>query len=216
MEKLSPKPLVIPLLCAIVILSILSASATPSVSRSAPATAKRGSTVQINLSIDVPGGDLTQVLGIQENTSSVSIQSSSNGVEIGNTVEWVLLNNSPGNFWYEQVEDEDVTSVLQLQNQNLYYRIRIPAAYSQPNVTFEGITLSANETEILGSISMPVSGILGDATGDDHVNFDDLATLASAYNTETGDPLFNGNADFNEEGNVDFDDLAILASNYNN
>jgi fibronectin-binding autotransporter adhesin len=54
--------------------------------------------------------------------------------------------------------------------------------------------------------------LLGDATLDGTVNFDDLLKLAAAYNT-SGQEWYNG--DFTNDGAVNFDDLLKLAANYN-
>jgi hypothetical protein len=54
--------------------------------------------------------------------------------------------------------------------------------------------------------------LIGDATRDRVVNFDDLLALAKNYNG-TGKTLAQG--DFNADGTVNFDDLLLLAKNYN-
>ena len=53
----------------------------------------------------------------------------------------------------------------------------------------------------------------GDANHDEHVNFDDLITLAQNYNGLAGKTWTMG--DFTGEGAVNFDDLIILAQHYN-
>jgi hypothetical protein len=54
--------------------------------------------------------------------------------------------------------------------------------------------------------------MLGDATGDGAINFDDLLVLATNYN-QSGRTTSQG--DFSYDGTVNFDDLLILAARYN-
>jgi hypothetical protein len=63
-----------------------------------------------------------------------------------------------------------------------------------------------------GDIVIDVNFLLGDATGDGAVNFDDLLVLAANYN-QSGRTTAQG--DFNYDGAVNFDDLLILAARYN-
>ena len=60
-----------------------------------------------------------------------------------------------------------------------------------------------------------VAEVPGDADGDGNVDYDDLLILAVAYNTETGDDLYDSRADFDSDEDVDYDDLLVLAVNYN-
>lgn len=54
----------------------------------------------------------------------------------------------------------------------------------------------------------------GDITDDNAVNLDDFLLLASAYETEPGDPNWYEMADLDGLGRVDLDDFLILASTY--
>jgi hypothetical protein len=56
--------------------------------------------------------------------------------------------------------------------------------------------------------------LLGDATLDGAVDFNDLVKLAQNYNTASGVEAW-GSGDFTYDGNVDFNDLVKLAQNYN-
>jgi autotransporter-associated beta strand protein len=56
--------------------------------------------------------------------------------------------------------------------------------------------------------------LLGDATLDGVVDFNDLVKLAQNYNIADGTRLWN-TGDFTYDGNVDFNDLVKLAQNYN-
>ena len=54
----------------------------------------------------------------------------------------------------------------------------------------------------------------GDVNHNDCVNVYDLAKLAVAGDSSTGNIRFNPDADFNGDGNINFDDLAMLAANW--
>jgi hypothetical protein len=56
--------------------------------------------------------------------------------------------------------------------------------------------------------------LLGDATLDATVDFNDLAKLAQNYNNVDGARVWS-DGDFTYDGNVDFNDLAAMAQNYN-
>ena len=56
--------------------------------------------------------------------------------------------------------------------------------------------------------------LLGDATLDGTVNFNDLVNLAQNYNIVNGTRTWY-TGDFTYDGNVDFNDLVKLAQNYN-
>jgi hypothetical protein len=56
--------------------------------------------------------------------------------------------------------------------------------------------------------------LLGDATLDGAVDFNDLVHLAQNYNTQPGPGAWS-QGDFNDDGNIDFNDLTALAQNYN-
>ena len=54
----------------------------------------------------------------------------------------------------------------------------------------------------------------GDANGDNMINALDLAILAPAYFSSTGDPGWDARADLNKDGTINALDLACLAPNY--
>jgi hypothetical protein len=56
--------------------------------------------------------------------------------------------------------------------------------------------------------------IRGDVNGDFKVDGKDVAAIAKAYNTKTGDLLWNPNADINGDDKVDGKDIAIVAKYY--
>lgn len=74
-----------------------------------------------------------------------------------------------------------------------------------------------NETSIednvfeAGSIAIT---ILGDVNGDFSVNFFDLVIVATSYNSQPNDPIWEPNADLNLDNQVDVYDLVMLATNY--
>ena len=55
----------------------------------------------------------------------------------------------------------------------------------------------------------------GDVNDDNVCDVDDLGLLALAFNTVSGDMLWNTNADLNSDDQVDVDDLGLLALNFN-
>jgi hypothetical protein len=63
-------------------------------------------------------------------------------------------------------------------------------------------------------ITVTGNGIFGDLNGDGSVGLTDLAMLASAYGTLSGEAGFRAGADLNSNGEVDLGDLAILAGNW--
>ncbi len=54
----------------------------------------------------------------------------------------------------------------------------------------------------------------GDANGDNQISGADLAILAPAYFSSTGDPDWDARADFNKDGTISGADLACMAPNY--
>jgi autotransporter-associated beta strand protein len=82
---------------------------------------------------------------------------------------------------------------------------------------FEGSTLGATGgtyrgVTVDGTSVIVARTVLGDATMDGTVNFDDLLALAKNYNSTTGTWV---QGDFDYNGTVNFDDLLGLAKNYN-
>jgi hypothetical protein len=64
---------------------------------------------------------------------------------------------------------------------------------------------------IMGTV---VNECAGDIDGDGDTDLADLAALLAAYDTCTGDPGFNPDADFDTSGCVDLSDLAFLLADY--
>jgi fibronectin-binding autotransporter adhesin len=82
---------------------------------------------------------------------------------------------------------------------------------------FEGSTLGATGgtfrgVSVDGTSVVVARTVLGDATMDGTVNFDDLLALAKNYNSTTATWV---QGDFDYSGTVNFDDLLGLAKNYN-
>jgi hypothetical protein len=87
-----------------------------------------------------------------------------------------------------------------------------------PDGNYEAVVLASGVSDLahnamVSSYTVSFSVLAGDATGDQSVNFSDLAVLAQHYNTMGGMTYAQG--DFNYDGNVDFLDLALLAQRYN-
>ncbi len=55
----------------------------------------------------------------------------------------------------------------------------------------------------------------GDTNGDNIVDFQDLNTVVSAFNTTSQDSGYNASADFDGDGDVDFADLNIVLGSFN-
>jgi len=90
-------------------------------------------------------------------------------------------------------------------------------------VTTGNYTLSANTTQIPGETDTADNNftngvvrvkLLGDTDGDNDVDSSDLFTLAAAYGSKKGQPLYKENCDFDLDGDVDSADLFALAANY--
>lgn len=69
---------------------------------------------------------------------------------------------------------------------------------------------AANIVDI--SLNWPV----GDITGDDHVDVEDLLYLVEAFGTVPGDPAYDDRCDFNSDGSVDVVDLLTLIESFGN
>jgi acid phosphatase len=78
-----------------------------------------------------------------------------------------------------------------------------------PDATTTFLSQPADATSLLVRLTL-----LGDATLDGAVDFNDLVHLAQNYNTQPGPGAWL-QGDFNYDGNVDFNDLTALAQNYN-
>ena len=66
-----------------------------------------------------------------------------------------------------------------------------------------------------GAHSLDMGTLLeGDATQDGRISATDLAILATAYGTQTGEAGYDTRADFNSDGRISVSDLALLATNY--
>ena len=73
-----------------------------------------------------------------------------------------------------------------------------------------GQTIAAGATNLIFGAMLP-----GDVVDDNAVDGVDLSALIAAYNTVSGNPQYNPNADFNCDGVVDGIDLSALIANYN-
>ena len=73
-----------------------------------------------------------------------------------------------------------------------------------------------NQTIAAGTTALAFGALsAGDINGDNVVDGVDLSALIAAYNSLSGNPAYNPNADFDCNGNVDGVDLSALISNYN-
>lgn len=54
----------------------------------------------------------------------------------------------------------------------------------------------------------------GDGNGDGVIGLDDFLLLAASYETNSGDPGFDPDSDYDESGRVDLDDFLLLAAGY--
>src|SRR5262249_16703578 len=109
------------------------------------------------------------------------------------------------------------TRLLDLQADGSFTLTNIPARTY--NLAVEGskwlrkvVAVDTTQGDVSG-LSVPL--LAGDVTGDNVVDIDDLGELANAFNTASGDPLYDANADLTCDGVVDVDDLGLLALNFN-
>jgi parallel beta-helix repeat protein len=88
------------------------------------------------------------------------------------------------------------------------------------DITFDNVTLSLtgqlyDGTRFQGSCLMRVSALTGDVNCDGKVSLQDLQLLAGAYNSHSGDPGWNGNANFAEPwDSIGLTDLVTVAIYY--
>lgn len=75
-------------------------------------------------------------------------------------------------------------------------------------------TVTATHFEINGAPEIDLSFISGDCDNNDIINTDDYLILSSAFDTSTGEPGFNAQADIDGSGTVTTDDYLILSSNF--
>ena len=66
----------------------------------------------------------------------------------------------------------------------------------------------------LDKITPTIQLLPGDVDRDCDVDSDDLTLFIASYGKYRGEPGYNSNADFNNNGKVDYEDLLILAKNY--
>jgi uncharacterized repeat protein (TIGR02543 family) len=88
------------------------------------------------------------------------------------------------------------------------YEVAVKADYYLQSVETLIILPGANS----GSFGQQLAG---DADGDNMVGLLDFSLLASAYGTQSSDPLFNIATDFNGDGSVGLLDFSLLAANFN-
>lgn len=203
------------IICILFITSLAGvAFAQVSVSRDLPSTVKRGSNMEVSVSVNVDENDLPNALGLSETTpSGVTVsEPSSNGVVFGDTTEWLFLKQD---LLTEILAYLTSVSLDALEDSTVTYTVRIPKDYSESSLSFEGVYLvGSTSSSIGGDQSVTVSGIYGDTNNDDTVDYYDLLALASAYSSSQGDDNYNSNTDFNGDGTVNFSDLLVLADNY--
>ncbi|MFQ6068230.1 MAG: CARDB domain-containing protein, partial [Candidatus Bathyarchaeia archaeon] len=82
-------------------------------------------------------------------------------------------------------------------------------AYAEP---VEGETETADNTFVDGWVFVTISG---DVDGDRDVDIFDIVRMASAYNSQEGDPKYDPNCDIDGDGDVDIFDIVAAAGNYN-
>ena len=75
---------------------------------------------------------------------------------------------------------------------------------------------AANNLSDLGNVLAITTtpSVVGDLTGDGHVNVVDLLTLADGWASQTGDPRYDAVSDLNDDGDVDMADLLLVAAHW--
>lgn len=92
------------------------------------------------------------------------------------------------------------------------YTLVIAGPDRKPVFLVEGLAMNVvnGETTNLASVILST----GDISGDNAVSLVDLSNLAAAYDSTTGQPKWNANADLNNDGRVGIIDLTLLATNW--
>ena len=54
----------------------------------------------------------------------------------------------------------------------------------------------------------------GGVNADRKVDMKDIAAIAKAFGSKTGDPLYNPNYDIDDNGKIDMKDIAVAAKNF--
>jgi len=123
-----------------------------------------------------------------------------------------------------------VTIALAQQKQEFTEEVEtIPDIWPVPRPRYPKITVAQGvglnkvsmETESvvfvkieLDKITPTIQLLPGDVDRDCDVDSDDLNLFIASYGKYRGEPGYNSNADFNNNGKVDYEDLLILAKNY--
>ncbi len=157
-----------------------------------------------------------------------------NGGLINETIMWLgEFNNTKGtldvgnSFYTPPLEDPPITSGPGILT-NITFTV---VGYGVSNITFVD-----RETRLIGAYEVGgeweqyniiddsmmghIEGSVfenpnpGDCDVDRDVDYDDFIVLAGAYGSSSGEPAYDGRADFDRDGDVDYDDFINLAGNY--
>jgi hypothetical protein len=122
-------------------------------------------------------------------------------------------------YWVVRPEGENIYGTWGLtQTQGVITVVPITRGVGTVDVCVKGestLRKCASGTLVAWVNSVDVGQLKGgDANGDNKIGGADLAILAPAYFSSTGDPNWDARADFNKDGTIGGADLACMAPNY--
>ena len=161
----------------------------------------------------------------------ISVTTSDNEVYQGQIVNITVVARNEGTanetfnvtakYFNRIIETKMVTNLTRLKTTTLVFNWDTTSAPLDFDYEIKAETSPvANETDkadnifVDGTVYVTHPPILGDADGDGDVDCKDLAVLAGAYGSSSGQPTYDTRADFDNDGDVDYDDLTLLVANY--
>jgi nitrous oxidase accessory protein len=161
----------------------------------------------------------------------ISVTTSNNEVYQGQTVNITVVARNEGTvnetfnvtakYFNRIIETKIVTNLTRLKTTTLVFNwntTNVPLDFDY-EIKAETSPV-ADETDkkdnifVDGTVHVMRPPILGDADDDGDVDCNDLAVLAGAYGSSSGQPTYDTRADFDNDGDVDYDDLSLLVANY--